>query len=75
MTHVKIHAAKTNFSRLIREVEEGAEIIVQRGEVPVAKIVPYRDEGRPRKFGALKGQIKLADDFDAIPEEFGEYLD
>jgi prevent-host-death family protein len=74
MTRVKMHAAKTNFSRLIHEVERGSEIIVQRGETPVAKIVPYEGEGRARKFGALKGQFKQADDFDALPEGFGEYV-
>lgn len=75
MTRVKIHAAKTNFSRLIQEVEQGKEVIVQRGDKPVAKIVPYVEERKRPKFGALKGQIWMAPDFDEIPEDFREYIE
>lgn len=74
MQRVKMHAAKTYFSKLIAQVERGEEVIVQRGDKPVAKIVPYRDEPRPRKRGALKGQIRMAPDFDEIPPEFDEYI-
>jgi prevent-host-death family protein len=73
MKPVKIHEAKTHFSKLIRMVEQGEEIVVQRGDVPVAKIVPYM-AGRPRKAGALKGKLVLAPDFDEIPEGFEQYL-
>ncbi|MEA2386323.1 MAG: hypothetical protein QOJ22_497 [Thermoleophilaceae bacterium] len=74
MQRVKMHAAKTYFSKLIAQVERGEEVIVQRGDKPVAKIVPYRDEPTPRKRGALKGQIRMAPDFDEIPPEFDEYI-
>ncbi len=74
MKPVKMHEAKTNFSRLIGLVEAGEEIIVQRDDHPVAKIVPYPSDAHARKAGALKGQIVLADDFDAIPEGFEDYL-
>ncbi len=72
MKPVKIHEAKTNFSTLISSVEAGDEVVVQRGSKPVARIVPYRAEGT-RVFGALRGSIALADDFDAVPEGFEEY--
>lgn len=74
MQRVKMHAAKTSFSKLIAQVERGEEVIVQRGDTPVARIVPYRAERKPRRFGALKGQFKIAEDFDAIPEGFEHYL-
>jgi prevent-host-death family protein len=35
-----VHQAKTHFSRLLKEAEEGKEVIVMRGTKPVAKIVP-----------------------------------
>jgi antitoxin (DNA-binding transcriptional repressor) of toxin-antitoxin stability system len=73
MKPVKIHEAKTQFSKLIGLVEKGAEVVVQRGDVPVAKIVPYM-AGRPRKAGALKGKLVISPDFDEIPEGFEEYL-
>ena len=43
-----IGEAKTHFSKLIHQVEAGAEVIVKRGSKPVAKIVPY-EEPKPRK--------------------------
>ena len=74
MKPVKMHEAKTNFSRLIGRVEAGEEVVVQRGDVPVARIVPYVTSGHARTAGALKGRIEIAEDFDAIPAEFEEYL-
>jgi prevent-host-death family protein len=72
---VKIHEAKTNFSKLIDRVEAGEEIVVQRGEVPVAKIVPYDAAAHARRAGGLKGRIEIAEDFDAIPPGFEAYVD
>jgi prevent-host-death family protein len=34
-----VHQAKTHFSRLLKEAEAGKEVIVMRGNKPVAKIV------------------------------------
>lgn len=72
MKPVKIHEAKTNFSKLIGLVEHGETVIVQRGNTPVAKIVPL-EAATPRKFGSLKGAIKIAPDFKAVPEGFEDY--
>lgn len=69
-----MHEAKTHFSKLIARVEAGEEIVVQRGDVPVATIVPYRPAARARKAGALRGQIHIAADFDELPAEFDAYL-
>jgi prevent-host-death family protein len=73
MKPVKIHEAKTQFSKLIGLVEQGEEIVVQRGDVPVAKLVPYTAT-QPRKAGALKGQIVIGPDFDAVPDGFEDYV-
>lgn len=72
MKPVKMHEAKTNFSRLIARVESGEEIVVQRGDRPVARIVPF---AAPigRRPGALKGRIRISPDFDVIPEGFEPY--
>lgn len=73
MKPVKIHEAKTHFSKLIALVEQGDEVVVQRGDVPVARIVPYTAAGRGRKAGALKGEIWIGPDFDEIPAGFEGY--
>ena len=48
MTEVTIHQAKSNLSRLVARVLAGEEIIVRRGPVPVAKLVPYRKSSTRR---------------------------
>jgi len=39
-----IYEAKTNFNRIISEVEAGREIIITRHGTPVAKIVPLAND-------------------------------
>lgn len=73
MDAVSIHEAKTQFSRLVARAENGEEIVVRRGATPVVKIVAYHAPTTPRRPGALKGQIILAEGFDETPEEFAEY--
>ena len=38
-----VHQAKTNLSRLLKEVEAGHEVIIARGKVPVARLVAILD--------------------------------
>lgn len=66
-----MHEAKTQLSRLVELVEAGDEVVIQRSGRPVARLVAY-EERRPvaEAFGALRGQIELADDFDTLPDEF-----
>lgn len=40
MTTVTIHKAKTELSKLIARVEKGEEIIIARGNQPIARLVP-----------------------------------
>lgn len=70
---VNIHEAKTQFSKLVRRAEEGEEIVVRRGKDPVARIAPLEKRGGVRGFGSMKGEIWIADDFDAPLPEFAEY--
>jgi prevent-host-death family protein len=74
MDAVSIHEAKTQFSRLVARAEAGEEIIVRRGAKPVAKIVAYQVPTTPRRPGALKGEIRIAEDFDETPDDFSDYV-
>lgn len=67
---VNVHEAKTHLSRLLRQVADGEEIVIARAGVPVARLVAYTSARVPRKPGAWKGKIWIADDFDDTPEEF-----
>jgi len=66
---VTVTEAKTQLSSLLERVGEGEEIVIRRGRHPVAKIVAYEDTRKPRKPGALRGQIWMSDDFDEPDEE------
>lgn len=69
MTTVNIHAAKTQLSRLIQQVELGDEIVIARAGVPVAKLVPYRRDDGPRVPGTWAGRVRMHDDFDELPAD------
>ena len=70
-----IHAAKTNLSKLVARAEAGEEVVLARGKDPVARIVAVAVGPKPkRKFGALKGKIKIGPEFfDPLPEEELKY--
>jgi prevent-host-death family protein len=56
MTVVTIHKAKTELSKLLARVEAGEEIIIARGDEPIAKLVPLASletRNPQRKPGAL----------------------
>ncbi len=59
---VNTHEAKSRLSELIREAEEGAEVIVARNGHPVAKIIPWRPVRPVRVPGAWAGQVSYSDD-------------
>jgi prevent-host-death family protein len=65
---VTVTEAKTQLSRLLERVGAGEEIVIRRGQKPVAKIVGYAPE-RKRIMGDLKGKIWMSDDFDEPDEE------
>ncbi len=67
---VNVHEAKTHLSRLLAEVGRGEEIVIARAGKPVARLVPVEPRRAPRQPGSAKGQIWIADDFDApLPDE------
>jgi len=49
MQVVTVHEAKTHMSRLLARVEAGEEIIIARGKVEVAKLVPLQPVVKPRR--------------------------
>jgi antitoxin (DNA-binding transcriptional repressor) of toxin-antitoxin stability system len=70
---VSIGEAKTHLSRLIARVEAGEEIVLRRGDTPVAKVVRYEEPVSPRTPGALKGRIRIHEGFDDPLPEFESY--
>ena len=72
-----IHKAKTNLSKLVAAVEQGREVVVCRGQDPVAMIVPFRKSGTRRpKVGTITSKPVVARPgcFDAMTgEELAEW--
>ncbi len=65
MTTMNVHEAKTHFSKLLRRVAEGEEVVIARGGKPVARLIPYGPVVRERALGEYRDSIRIADDFDA----------
>ena len=60
-----VHEAKTHFSKLLQRVALGEEVTISKAGVPVARLVPVRPFEGKRPLGLFKGEIWMADDFDA----------
>ena len=66
MIQVNMHEAKTNFSKLVRRVLSGEEVIIAHSGKPVARLGPIeRQKEGPRTPGSAKGLVEIRDDFDA----------
>jgi prevent-host-death family protein len=77
MAEVNIHEAKNYFSKLLRRVAAGEEIVIARAGKPVARLVSVVKPSYPRELGRHRGEIWIADDFDAplpddVPADFEE---
>ena len=77
MKTVNMHEAKTHLSRLVEAAAAGEEIIIAKSGKPVARLVPLGLPSEPRTPGALKGRVRIGDDFDAplppgIARAFGD---
>jgi prevent-host-death family protein len=67
---VTVHAAKTQLSRLIKDVQAGTEVVIARRNVPVVRLVRVVEKPRKRKFGAMKGKARVtAAFFEPLPSE------
>jgi prevent-host-death family protein len=64
--------AKAQLSALIERALQGEEVIIKRAGKPVAVLRRYEPHTQDRKPGALRGQIRIADDFDELPADIAE---
>lgn len=72
MTISNVHEAKTNLSKLLDDAAEGKEVLITRrgGDVTRFKLTALRPNQTKRaKFGAYKGRITFAADYDAADQE------
>ncbi len=64
MKRVSVHAAKTQLSKLLSEVERGAEVVIMRRGEPVARLSRTKGKklNRPRVGFATSAPIKCNDE-------------
>jgi len=68
VSEINVHEAKTQFSKLLKRVEAGEEVVIARGGRPVARLVPFERPSQ-RAFGTDRGRFRVPEDFDApLPE-------
>lgn len=72
MQITNISEAKAQLSALVERVRAGEDIIIGKAGRPVARLVKYENSRQARRPGALKGRIRISDDFDELPEDLAE---
>jgi prevent-host-death family protein len=67
---VTIHTAKTTLSKLIERAHAGEEVVIARGDVPVARLVPLIGSAPKRRPGTLRGLVTIPRSFfDPLPAD------
>jgi prevent-host-death family protein len=75
MAQVGMHEAKTKLSQLVERAEAGEEIVIARHGKPVARLVPVvATSSLASVRGAWRGQVRIAEDFDELPEDIADAL-
>ena len=62
--------AKTHFSRIIEEVERGADYVITRRGKPVAKIIPFQKEPEMTRMDVLEKFQELRKKYRGKPGDF-----
>lgn len=74
MTRVGMHEAKTHLSKLVERAEAGENVVIQRNGKPVARLIAVVEEPRSLASvrGIWRGRVRIADDFDELPQDIAE---
>lgn len=72
MQIANISEAKAQLSALIEKVLAGEEVIIGKAGKPVVRLVKYEHYRQARQPGALKGKIKISEDFDELPDDLAK---
>lgn len=70
--HINIHEQTEDYlAQLVKRAVAGEEIIFDSNGVSVAKLTPLKQSNmKPRRGGQWKGKVKIAEDFDELPDSF-----
>jgi antitoxin (DNA-binding transcriptional repressor) of toxin-antitoxin stability system len=59
-------------SEVLAQLGSGDEVILSKAGKPVAKVIPW--SAQPRKPGSMAGEIRIASDFDELPDDMAAAL-
>ncbi|HEX2071667.1 MAG TPA: type II toxin-antitoxin system prevent-host-death family antitoxin [Thermoleophilaceae bacterium] len=75
MAYVGMHQAKTHLSQLVERALEGEEIVLTRRGEPAVRLVPEQPAGGFASLeGVWRGRVRIAEDFDELPDDLAESL-
>lgn len=72
MIKVDIRAAQTQLMELVQKAISGEEVIIERDNKPLVKLVAFQPIKRQRTLGLGKGLVTMAADFN---DPLGDYKD
>jgi prevent-host-death family protein len=64
-----IHEAKSQLSKLVERALAGEEVIIAKAGKPAVRLTPIRSDQTARQGGQWKGRVRIADDFDSLPDD------
>ncbi len=72
---VELNDLPQRLLELVEQAVRDGDVVLSRDGKAVARIIPLRRARTPRRPGSARGLIiHMADDFDAIPEDFEQIL-
>ena len=74
MSTVTIEEAQGRLAELIGALTAGSEVVITRGEHPVARLLPVETPARRPQFGSCKGMMTILSDDDEHLKDFAEYM-
>lgn len=73
---VDVEEAKMHLSELLEQVRQGEEVMIAKAGRPVARLVAIAESPKRRQPGSAKGQVWIAEDFDApLPEDIQSFFE
>ena len=64
MILIDYQQAQKQFSRLIESAASGEEVIIEKDNRPIVKLMAIKQKKKQRQFGSAKGMIEIAENFD-----------
>lgn len=74
MSRIPIREAERRLEELAEDAARGEEVVIVRGDGAAFRLVPALAETPRPRFGSARGQVVMAEDFDAPLDDFEAYL-